>query len=163
MEPRGLERDILGAMKRFGRIQFCDIHRGFTNSEFMVMVTLECYAEQHDGEGMRAAQLAERVDASPQALSRTLRALEEKGLIERQADPSDRRHTYIRLTGQARENMRAGQQRMQHMFDQVIAQMGEEEIRTMVSLVNRMTDIMQSVQEQLAGIPLSETEDVLQK
>jgi len=32
-----------------------------------------------------------------------------------------------------------------------------------VSLVNRMTDIMQSVQEQLAGIPLSETEDVLQK
>ncbi len=150
MEPRGLERDILWAMRRFGRIHFCDVHQGFTHSEFMVLVTLERHGSQHEEEGMRAAQLAEHVEASPQALSRTLRALESRGLIERQADPTDRRHTCIRLTGAARETMLAGQQRMKHMFDQVIAQMGEKDVRTMVSLVNRMSDIMQSVQEEMA-------------
>lgn len=149
MEPQGLERDIMWAMKRFGRIQFCNVHRGISHSEFLAMVSLNRHAELHDGEGMRAAQLAQNVKASPQALSRTLRSLEEKGFIDRKADPTDRRHTCISLTEAAQDTMRAGQQRMKHMFDQAITRMGEEDVRTMISLVNRMSDIMQDVQAEM--------------
>ena len=149
MGPQGLEREVMWAMKRFGKIQFCNVHRGISHGEFLVMVSLDRHAELHDGEGMRAAQLAQYVKASPQALSRTLRSLEEKGFIERKADPTDRRHTCISLTEAAQDTIRAGQQRMKHIFDQAITQMGEENVRTMVSLVNQMSDIMQDVQAEM--------------
>ena len=149
MEPQGLERDVLLAMRRFGRAPFHEIHRGFSHSEFMVMVTLDRYVHQQQKDGMGAAELAERTRTSPQALSRTLRALESKGMIERQPDPKDRRHTLIRMTDYAREDMREGQMRMKHMFEQVTQRMGEEDLRTLVSLINRMSDIMKDVQEEM--------------
>ena len=149
MEPQGLEREILWAMKRFGKIPFHDVHRGFSHSEFMVMGTLARHGDRHEGAGMGAAQLAEHTKTSPQALSRTLRALETRGMIQRSADPQDRRHTVIHMTESAKTEMLAGQLRMKYIFEQVITRMGEEDVRTMVALVNRMADLMQTVQAEL--------------
>lgn len=149
MGPQGLEREIMRSMKRFGNIHFRDAHRRMSHGEFIVMVTLERYEDRYEGAGMRASQLAEMAEASPQALSRTLKSLEGKGYIRRQADQIDRRHICINLTEEARQVLHEGQARMKRMFDQVIEQMGEEDIRTMVSLVNRMSDIMINVQGEI--------------
>lgn len=49
-------------------------------------------------EGQRARQLAERIGVSAPSLSDSLKALEAKGWIEREADPNDARASIIRLS-----------------------------------------------------------------
>ena len=51
--------------------------------------------------GLRQVELAERLDMEPITLCRIVDRLEEAGLVERQADPSDRRAWRLELTDKA--------------------------------------------------------------
>ncbi|WP_444918286.1 MarR family winged helix-turn-helix transcriptional regulator [Microbulbifer sp. JMSA003] len=52
-------------------------------------------------EGLKQAELAERLDLAPISLARQLDNLQQEGLVERRPDPEDRRCFRIYLTGQA--------------------------------------------------------------
>jgi MarR family transcriptional regulator, transcriptional regulator for hemolysin len=51
--------------------------------------------------GLRQVELAERLDMEPITLCRIVDRLEEAGLVERQADPADRRAWRLELTEKA--------------------------------------------------------------
>jgi DNA-binding MarR family transcriptional regulator len=51
--------------------------------------------------GLRQVELAERLDMEPITLCRIVDRLEEAGLVERKADPSDRRAWLLALTEKA--------------------------------------------------------------
>lgn len=51
--------------------------------------------------GLRQVELAERLDMEPITLCRIVDRLEEAGLVERKADPSDRRAWRLELTDKA--------------------------------------------------------------
>jgi DNA-binding MarR family transcriptional regulator len=51
--------------------------------------------------GLRQVELAERLDMEPITLCRIVDRLEEAGLVERKADPSDRRAWLLELTEKA--------------------------------------------------------------
>jgi DNA-binding MarR family transcriptional regulator len=53
-----------------------------------------------------AAALARREGISPQGMGLTLGALEERGLIERRADPEDGRRVLVSLSEQGRQSLR---------------------------------------------------------
>jgi MarR family transcriptional regulator, transcriptional regulator for hemolysin len=52
--------------------------------------------------GLRQIELADMLDVEPITLSRIVDRLEEAGLVERLADPSDRRAWRLHITAQAR-------------------------------------------------------------
>ena len=127
MKPQGIEQEFLYTLRRLGRAHMGNLFQGVTRSEFSVLMSLERYGERHEGEGVKASVLAELVEASPQALSRTLKSLEGKGYIVRRMDQRDRRNASICLTAEARGVMEAGKKRMNDLFSQVVEAMGEEE------------------------------------
>lgn len=55
---------------------------------------------QANPDGLRAQFIAERLAVSPASLSDSLRALEQKGWLQRQPDPADRRARRLRLSAE---------------------------------------------------------------
>ncbi|MCI8401743.1 MAG: winged helix-turn-helix transcriptional regulator [Lachnospiraceae bacterium] len=146
MELREIEREFAHTMHRFGKMNlghFMEVSRG----EFWVLASLERYEEKHPGEGIQAAKLAKLVDASPQGLSRTLRNLEGKGFLERRTDTRDRRNACICLTKEAHRIMEEGKEQMKRLFAEVVEEMGEDRLRELMSHLNRLMDVIQSVGE----------------
>lgn len=52
--------------------------------------------------GLRQAQLADLLEVTPIAVARLVDRMEEEGLVERRADPDDRRAWRVHLTAKAR-------------------------------------------------------------
>jgi DNA-binding MarR family transcriptional regulator len=63
--------------------------------------------ENIDPEGTRVTVLAARAGITHQAMAQLVSELEERGIVERVADPSDGRARLVRLTGEGRERVRA--------------------------------------------------------
>jgi DNA-binding MarR family transcriptional regulator len=58
-------------------------------------------------EGVRQVELADLIEVQPITLARLIDQLAEQGLVERRADPSDRRAYLIYLTGAAKPHIEA--------------------------------------------------------
>jgi MarR family transcriptional regulator for hemolysin len=69
---------------------------GITRAQWVVLVRLDRF------EGIKQSELAEMLDLQPITLTRLLDRLCDSGLIERRADPNDRRAKRLFLTPAAR-------------------------------------------------------------
>jgi MarR family transcriptional regulator for hemolysin len=69
---------------------------GISRAQWVVLLRLD------RSEGLKQSELAEILDLSPISLTRLLDRLAENGLIERRADPNDRRANRLYLTPAAR-------------------------------------------------------------
>src|SRR2546425_12933772 len=63
--------------------------------------------ENIDPEGTRVTVLAARAGITHQAMTQLVTELEERGIVERVADPSDGRARLVRLTDDGRKRVRA--------------------------------------------------------
>lgn len=72
---------------------------GLTVREFEVLLILADVSP----DGLRMTDLAERVYLTPSGLSRLVLRMEQRGLVQRAADPRDQRASTISLTGTGAE------------------------------------------------------------
>ena len=104
MRPRSLQREFAFLINDVGRLlrTYADQQArqfGMTRAQWAVLARLE-YAE-----GLKQSELAELLDLQPITLTRLVDRLCTNGLIERRADPADRRAKRLYLTEQARPLM----------------------------------------------------------
>ena len=72
---------------------------GLTRAEFYALSQIREHMQSHPGDrGVYVSALAGRMRVSPPAVSRMLRGLEQRGLVDRAVDRADRRNTYVMLT-----------------------------------------------------------------
>src|SRR5690242_20669158 len=101
MSKRGQNREILFVISDVGRLlrTYADQkarHVGMTRAQWAVLLRLERH------EGLKQSDLAEILDIQPITLTRLVDRLCTSGLIERRADPNDRRAKHLYLTPAAR-------------------------------------------------------------
>jgi MarR family transcriptional regulator, transcriptional regulator for hemolysin len=101
MTPRSQNREILFMLSDVGRLlkTYADQRarrEGHTRAQWAVLLKLERH------EGLKQSDLAEELDIQPITLTRLVDRLCENGLIERRADPNDRRAKRLYLTTAAR-------------------------------------------------------------
>ena len=135
---------LLRTTFRYGKVNM-GIHLGnITHGEFTTLQKVHMYRKKHPGEyGIGVSELARCSYMSPPAMSRTLKAVEEKGLAERRVDSQNRRKTYVRLTPEG-ENARQHAWRMcTDYINRVIEEMGEEKMETFLALWEEMVDLME--------------------
>ena len=101
MRPRTRSRELLFLISDVARLlRTCADQRarahGMTRAQWAVLLRLERH------EGLKHSDLAELLDIQPITLTRLVDRLCENGLIERRADPKDRRAKRLYLTDQAR-------------------------------------------------------------
>jgi MarR family transcriptional regulator, transcriptional regulator for hemolysin len=101
MPPRTIQREIAFTIMDVARLlkTYADQRArqyGMTRAQWAVLFRLD------RSEGLKQSELAEILDLQPITLTRLLDRLAENGLIERRADPNDRRANRLFLTPAAR-------------------------------------------------------------
>lgn len=93
-----------------------------------------------EGEGrkVRSGDIAKCGQATPSAVSQTLKSLEEKGLITRQRDKGDSRAVTVHLTEDGRAFSARGRELHEQMIDEVLTYLGPEDAEHLVRIVERL-------------------------
>ena len=90
-------RNLFTTMSQFHKLRFGDLFPDMTKADgatLMAIAHFNCGQEKK----ITTSGLAERMQVKSSAISRTLKNLEEKGLVERTVNKADRRNTYVELT-----------------------------------------------------------------
>lgn len=98
-----------------------------SHGEFSLLKMIESSAQEtENGRWVKVSHLVKKLCVPAPAISRTLRSLEDKNFIERTADKSDRRNTFVSLTEEGKAMNREIDGIMEGFADAVFGNMGEE-------------------------------------
>mgnify|MGYP001198117265 CR=1 FL=1 len=75
------------------------------------------------------------------AVSQMLGSLEKKGFINRDIDKSNRRNLIVTLTPEGRQILEQQYSAFSDRLETIISRLGEDDVRQMVGIVNRMIEI----------------------
>jgi MarR family transcriptional regulator, transcriptional regulator for hemolysin len=119
---------------------------GITRAQWVVLVRLDRF------EGIKQSELAEMLDLQPITLTRLLDRLCDNGLIERRADPSDRRAKRLHLTPAARPLLERLGDLGDELMGTALAGVQREAIEKMVDqLAIVKENLRQAIQHKNAG------------
>ncbi|CCH76621.1 putative MarR-family transcriptional regulator [Nostocoides japonicum T1-X7] len=93
-----------------------------------------------DLEPVRPGVLAERLHIAPRSVTDVVDALDERGLLTREADPSDRRATVLRLTDEGWRIRRAIQSARRDEADEYFAVLSEEDRATLLRILHELEE-----------------------
>lgn len=137
----------LEAFRRDLRVLEREIARQLEGQTSCCGVTLaQCHAllELAYGE-VSLGGLAAALDLDISTLSRTVEGLVKAGLVERSADPSDRRAVRLTLTGAGRERVATINEMCNRDYARVLGELKEADRRTVVRAVRVLADLMRRV------------------
>ena len=152
-------------MHSFHKIKFWSLVPELNTSEHMIIFALfRCEAgkcgELSDDfdiklsamKGVKVSSLAKAVRMTMPGVSRLLAGLEEKGIIERRIDMSDRRNTLVFLTEDGYKKIRGYKKRTGEYFETVFERFGEDKIAGIIDLISELAEIAQEeLQKELIG------------
>jgi len=119
---------------------------GITRAQWVVLVRLDRF------EGLKQAELAEMLDLQPITLTRLLDRLCGSGLIERRADPNDRRAKRLFLTPSARPLLeRLGDLGEELMTTALVGVEREAVERMVAQLATVKENLRQAIQQRSAA------------
>jgi MarR family transcriptional regulator for hemolysin len=147
MSQRSQSREILFTISDVGRLlrTYADQKArrfGMTRAQWAVLLRLE------RREGLKQSDLAEQLDIQPITLTRLVDRLCDNGLIERRADPHDRRAKRLYLTPAARPLLERIADQIEELSEIVLAGIKPAEIDLMLSKLGQARDNLRQAIEQ---------------
>lgn len=82
------------------------------------------------------------------AISQMLNGLEHKGYVSREMDKADRRKVSVTLTDKGKAMLEETKKFADKTLDETIERFGEDNIRQLISLFNRLIDISNEIKEE---------------
>lgn len=140
--PTPEEQALMQAVFRLRRTNFSPMFCQLTRAEFFILEYIHTYMLEHPGaNGIYVSELAGALRVSSPAVSRALRPLEARGLIERHADRADRRSTCLLLTDAGEHIRLETKERMSRFLQSFVQRMGRENICALTRLLEQFIDI----------------------
>lgn len=112
---------------------------GARQSEMMLLFTALDYSSEH-GEHITVAETAKQLNVSMPSVSRSLKSLSEKGLIERDLNENDRRSVRIIVTKSGEEKLQGLLRHVYSTLDRALEVFSDEELSQMIELHNRFVN-----------------------
>src|SRR6516164_2714531 len=112
---------------------------GISRAQWSVLVRLDRF------EGLKQSELADMLDLQPITLTRLLDRLAENGLIERRADPDDRRAKRLFLTPAARPLLGRLSDLGEDVMETALAGLGSPEIAQLLASLSTVKDNLRQV------------------
>lgn len=128
--------ELYELMQRLRHASIVPAPTGLTQAEARVISAIQ--RMQTCEKRIRPGMVAESTHTTPSALSQTLKALEEKGLIERNRTSGDYRGVALSLTAEGeRLALEVKQLHTEHL-NQVLAYVGEDDMRHLVRILKKV-------------------------
>jgi MarR family transcriptional regulator for hemolysin len=118
---------------------------GMTRAQWAVLVRLE------RAEGLKQSELADMLDLQPISLTRLVDRLCDSGLIERRADPSDRRAKRLYLTPAARPVIERLHAIGETLMAEVLQGIDSDDIGAMLEYLDLMKENLKQAIQRKAG------------
>ncbi|MDT0393344.1 MULTISPECIES: MarR family transcriptional regulator [Streptomyces] len=138
-DPDGLlAEQLLRLTRRVHRIQKRHLERrelGITPAQSRLLRTLA-----HYGSPPRMADLAERLEVVPRAVTTLVDGLEAHGKVRRVPDPANRRVIRIELTDDGRAALRELRAARRSAAEEILAPLGEAQREELGALLNTLID-----------------------
>jgi DNA-binding MarR family transcriptional regulator len=141
-EPATAEEAVLLAMTRLGRRMRTRLPG--EQLDFAAIVLLK--ALLHGGP-VRLSTLAGMLDVDASTVSRQVRQLEDRGLIERMSDPDDGRACLIALSEEGRSRLEEGAQRRRRLVGELVRDWDAGDREQLRLLLSRLLDNLDRHQE----------------
>lgn len=135
---------LLKSMRHMISINPAAALKNMTLAELKLIYSAEEYFRT-EGRLVSSAEIAERLEISAPAVSRTVKGLESKGCLERRLDENDRRSIRIAVTEKGREAMEENMKRCIALFDRIFAEFSDKELADMVRLHCKFTDELRKI------------------
>ena len=143
-----VKRQFIHATLHFKKVDVCELSCGAIPLTEMVVMGRVQQGCPHAGTCLNVAEIASQLCISRPAVSQILGSLEEKGYITRQINPADRRRIAVRSTEEGRRVLEQSQQLFDEAADRLLASMTLEELKTLIGLMTRLTDIYEDLKAQ---------------
>lgn len=95
----------------------------------------------HQGGDVLPGEISNEMDVSSARVATALNSLENKGLITRQIDKSDRRRIIVSLTAKGRDAAKKHKQAIVQEMAEVLALLGEEDAKEFIRIIGRLVEI----------------------
>ena len=89
-------------------------------------------------EGISVKELAESSSVTPGAITQFVDALVERGLVSRESDPSDRRIVRLKLTAQARNQLKKFRKEHAKSMSRIFDALDDDEIKQLIKLFTKI-------------------------
>lgn len=115
---------------------------GVTGPQARLLLTLDRVPGENQG------HYAELLDVEPITLCRMVDRLEDAGLVERQADPDDRRARRLHLTAKSREKLARLRERLEAMVEEMLTGLSAADREEFVRLLTMVRTNLAAQREQ---------------
>ncbi len=99
-------------------------------------------------DGLSQQQIADALDIRPQSASEAIANMEQAGLVRREANTQDRRSTLIYITPEGKQRQAELLYERIRNAKRVLSPLNEEEKRTLLALLEKVTDALQETKEE---------------
>ena len=140
METAALRRDLIGSLQGVYQLEAFSALAELLQGESLV---LSCLLS-HRGGVVHPSDLSRELHLSRPRITAALSALRRKGLIAMRRSPTDRRRIQVSITEAGTEVIGGRLTRMQAYFDKMLSGLGETDARTLIDLINRCVEVMET-------------------
>lgn len=135
------KNEFFEAFHRFRKLDITSMFPELSGSDFRTLMAIECVGKKKEGKGVRVSELAQEMRVAAPAASRTLKGLEERGMIERSVDTEDRRNTYVFLTQKGQEVLANAEQIMNDFSHAVFERLDEEKMEHLIAYLKEIYEV----------------------
>ena len=137
---QALTHELFQLMKRFPRPNMAlSARKDMTRSEYELLGMLVMGLEGAQ-KALSIGEISNVLQITPAGVTHLINPLEEKGLIERLKDPSDRRVVLIGITDTGISVAEELMAEVQEKLNGLINFLGEDDSRKLIELMNKVTD-----------------------
>jgi DNA-binding MarR family transcriptional regulator len=141
-DPTTPEEAVIGLLMQAGRkLQTRHPADCVDPSVFPLAKILMCH------QAMRVSDLAARIDLDASTVSRQIKQLEDKGIIERTADPADGRASLVRLTPQGEDEIQSAFQRRFLRIKAALDPWSDQDKAALTTLLNRLANDLRAAND----------------
>ena len=133
-------RRLFMTMSQLHKLRFGDLFPDMTKMDGMTLMAI-ARANCAQNEKITTSGLAEEMQVKPSAISRTLKNLEEKGLVERTVNKADRRNTYVELTERGNVALKECKNTVDELMEAVFAKMRQEDVEQLTNYLDELFQI----------------------
>ncbi|MEK4003934.1 MarR family winged helix-turn-helix transcriptional regulator [Paenibacillus sp. FSL H3-0333] len=109
----------------------------------MTLLICIARASHASDQGLKVSEISRFLGLTPPTVTQLINSLEAKQMVERQADPSDRRVVRIKLTEQGKIITRRARDHMDATLNRMVEYLGEEESDQLAELLLKVYAFME--------------------
>ena len=139
------------ALGRLKRLRIGDLFQEMTKTDGMTLLAIDHFNKEKEDGVLTVSELAEKIHMKPSAVSRTLKSLEDRGLIERTVNRADRRNTYVVVSEKGREEWKRMEAFGKEFARSVFLRMSRNDIENLLSYIDRFASVAEEEIERIVS------------